>query len=222
MILVLVAPVKNTRNVVVPSEGGQVVLEMLKILFQLGLVFLLLLLLPYFYIGFSTRSDCTSVADELGEDLLLVVLGTSRNFGDGRTNLFYRYRIEAAVRLYETGKVSEIIVSGHGLDKYYNEPREMEKDLVAAGVPQERIRRDVEGQRTILSVRGLTEEGPEQNIVFVSQRFHNLRAVYLARRQGIQAKGYDAGNPPAKYMIRILAREVLARQLAFWETLFDK
>lgn len=195
---------------------------MLKTLFQLGLLFLLLLLLPYFYIGLSTRSDCTSDAGDLGEDLLLVVLGTSRHLEDGRTNLFYRYRIEATVRLYQTGKVAGIIVSGHGQDQYYNEPREMEKDLVAAGVPQELIRRDGDGQRTILSVRGLTGEHHEQNIVFVSQRFHNQRAVYLAARQGLQAKGYDAANPPAKYMVRILVREVLARQLAFWETLFQR
>lgn len=193
---------------------------MLKWLFTFALLLLLFLTFPYLYISISTYSDCTDDPDKLGEDMLMVVLGTSRRLEDGSPNLFYRYRIEAAIELYRTGKVSGVVVSGHGQDKYYNEPREMENDLVAAGVPQNLIRRDADGLRTILSVRALLEENKEHNVVFVSQRFHNERAVFLASREGMQTRGFNAQNPHWRFMTRVLAREVLARQLAFWETLF--
>jgi SanA protein len=177
-----------------------------------------LLVFPYAYISLTTYSACTDDPEELGDNLLLVVLGTSKYLTDGGENPYYLYRIEAAIKLYKTGKVSRIIVSGHGGDKYYDEPRQMEQDLLAAGVPEDRIVQDPDGLRTILSVRALKHERGE-NIVFVSQRFHNERAVYLAHKEGIEARAYDASSPSARYMMRMWFREVFARQFAFWETL---
>ncbi len=192
---------------------------MLRRILKLLLIGLTLLLFPYGYIALTTYSACTDNPEDLGDNLLLVVLGTSKYMEDGQRNLYYLYRMEAAVRLYETGRVSRIIVSGHGGEKYYNEPREMEKDLLAAGVPAERIVQDPDGLRTIFSVRALREERGE-NIVFVSQRFHNERAVYLARQEGIDAHAFNARSPSVRYMVRMWTREIFARQLAFWETLF--
>ena len=63
-----------------------------------------------------------------------LLLGTSKYLPNGRTNLFYLFRIEATVKLYNQGKIRYIIVSGDNGREEYNEPEQMRKDLVSAGV----------------------------------------------------------------------------------------
>ena len=45
----------------------------------------------------------------------------------------------------------------------------------------------------------------------VSQRFHNERAIYLARAYGIDAIGFDAPGVPLANAPRTYSRETLAR-----------
>ena len=90
----------------------------------------------------------------------------------------------------------------------------MRDDLVALGIPSNHIVLDYAGFRTLDSVVraqkvfGLTE------FVVISQRFHCLRAVYLAKASGSDAVGYcaqDVGGPTG---LRIRLREILARTMA--------
>jgi SanA protein len=48
----------------------------------------------------------------------------------------------------------------------------------------------------------------------VSQRFHCERAVFIARRRGIDAIGFVARSPGSGAGAKIRAREVLARMAA--------
>ena len=48
-----------------------------------------------------------------------LLLGTSSNLRDGRPNLFFRYRIDAATALLHAGKVDKILVSGDTARKSY-------------------------------------------------------------------------------------------------------
>ena len=50
-----------------------------------------------------------------------LLLGTSKWAATGRVNLYFRYRIDAAVALYEAGKVQHIIASGDNHRRGYNE-----------------------------------------------------------------------------------------------------
>ena len=63
-----------------------------------------------------------------------LVLGCSKYLSAGRVNYFYKYRIEAAVKLFKAGKVKAIVVSGDNGSKSYDEPTQMHDDLVKAGV----------------------------------------------------------------------------------------
>lgn len=53
-------------------------------------------------------------------------------------------------------------------------------------------------------------------VVIVSQRFHNFRALYLARAKGLDAIAVDAADPGG-FNWRMQWREWLARPLAVWE-----
>ena len=50
-----------------------------------------------------------------------LVFGTTDRIGDDE-NLYFRYRMEAAERLWKAGKVKTLLVSGDNRSQYYNEP----------------------------------------------------------------------------------------------------
>ncbi len=120
-----------------------------------------------------------------------LVFGTTDRVS-GRENLYFRYRIDAAVRVWKSGKIKTLIVSGDNRSQYYNEPEKMRQALVERGIPSKRIVCDYAGLRTLDSVVRAKEIFGANSILFISQRFQNERAIYLAQANGIDAYGFDA------------------------------
>lgn len=140
-----------------------------------------------------------------------VVLGCSQRLANGRPNRFFRHRIEAAVALYEAGRVKGLIVSGDNSRKDYDEPGAMREALVAAGVPRDRIWCDYAGLRTLDSVVRAQRIFGQEAFLTVSQRFHNERAVFLGRRLGLSVHGFNAADVPLAAAPITYLREALAR-----------
>lgn len=67
--------------------------------------------------------------DELPQRRVAVVLGCSLFVQDGRYNLYFTRRVEAAAELYKAGNVDTIIVSGDNHIKGYDEPTDMKVAL---------------------------------------------------------------------------------------------
>lgn len=143
-----------------------------------------------------------------------LVLGCSKQLGDGRRNLFFERRMAAAAELYRTGQVSYLLVSGDNSRPDYDEPSDMRAALVAAGVPASRIVRDHAGFRTLDSVVRAKQVFGLSELIVVSQRFHNERAVFLARAHGMRAYGYDARDVGGAEGLRVKLREVVSRLAA--------
>jgi len=139
-----------------------------------------------------------------------LVFGTASQF-QGRENLYFRYRIDAAAEVWEAGKVDVIIVSGDNRTKFYNEPREMRQALIERGVPNDRIVSDFAGLRTLDSVVRAKEIFGADPVLFISQRFQNERAIYLAKANGIEAYGYNARDVGTQAGLKTRIREVGAR-----------
>jgi len=144
-----------------------------------------------------------------------LVLGTSHRARGGGGNPYFKHRISAAAELQRSGKVRYLLVSGDNGTLSYNEPREMRRALMAAGVDSACIVLDFAGFRTLDSVVRAKEVFGQQRFTVISQRFHNERAVYLARRMGIEAVGYNAKDPEAWRGLRVWLRERLARVKVF-------
>jgi SanA protein len=139
-----------------------------------------------------------------------LVFGTTDRIGD-RENLYFRYRIDAAVKLWNAGKLDTIIVSGDNRSRFYNEPEKMKQALVEQGVPKDRIVCDYAGLRTLDSVvRAKVIFGVDE-VMFISQRFQNQRAIYLAKANGIEACGFDARDVASQAGLKTRIREVGAR-----------
>lgn len=136
-----------------------------------------------------------------------LVFGTSDNFD----NPYFRYRIDAAVKVWNAGKVETLIVSGDNREEYYNEPAKMKAALVAEGVPKDRIVCDYAGLRTLDSVVRAKKIFGAGTILVISQRFQNERAIYLARAHGMKAYGFNAEDVGFKAGFKTKVREVGAR-----------
>jgi SanA protein len=121
-----------------------------------------------------------------------LVLGCSRPTRDGRRNLFFDRRIAAAAEPFRAGRVQYLQLSGDNSRTDYDEPSDMRRALVQAGIPPARLVLDHAGFRTLDSVVRAKEVFGLGEVIIVSQHFHNERAVYLARARGIEAFGFDA------------------------------
>ncbi len=151
-----------------------------------------------------------------------LLLGTGKILANGRVNLYYTYRIEAAVRLYKAGKVEFILVSGDNSKKDYDKPSTIKNDLMAAGVPEDKIFLDYAGFRTLDSIVRSKEIFGQSSITIISQQFHNERAIYIAEQKGIQAVGFNAKDLNIRYGYKVQVREYLARVKMVLDMFFSK
>ena len=149
-----------------------------------------------------------------------LLLGTSPTTINGWTNIYYTYRIDAAVKLYKAKKISRILISGDGKEKSYDEPKYMRRDLIKRGIPAHKITLDKKGLRTYDSVINAKETFGLSNFTVISQRFQNERAIYLAGHNDIDAIGFnakDAPNQKGKSAVKVRIREVFAKVKVFMD-----
>lgn len=100
-----------------------------------------------------------------------LLLGTTPQTRIGRrTNLFFKYRIDATVQLYKAGKIKRILISGdeNSLDGV-NEVECMKDSLIAHGVDINNIILDGKGFRTLDSVVRAVKVYNIHSFVVISQ-----------------------------------------------------
>jgi SanA protein len=161
-------------------------------------------------------------ADSIPVNKVGLLLGTSKFLSNGQENLYYRYRIKAAIELYKLHKISYIVVSGDNGSKTYDEPTQMKADLVAGGVPETAIYLDYAGFRTLDSVIRMREIFGQTDFTIISQKFHNERAVFLAYRNGLNVVAFNAQNVSKHYGFKTNLREKFARVKVFIDLLTKK
>ncbi|MEM6766332.1 MAG: ElyC/SanA/YdcF family protein [Bacteroidota bacterium] len=159
----------------------------------------------------TSNSSIYETIDDLPVNEVAIVLGTSKYVKSGRENLFFTYRMDAAANLYTSGKVKHIIISGDNRVKYYNETRDMKKALLERGVPEQVITMDFAGFRTLDSIIRAREVFGQDKLTVISQKFHNQRAIFIAKANGIEAVGFNAQTVSSMYAPKTYLREYLAR-----------
>jgi len=141
-----------------------------------------------------------------------LILGCAPRLGNGASNPFFSNRIAAAVELFKAGKVDFLLASGDNRKAGYDEPSAMRDALVANGVPAERITLDYAGFSTLDSVVRAKRVFGLAEFCVITQRDHAMRALYIARENGIDAVGFAAADVPAsRGGLRVKIRESLAR-----------
>ncbi|MBC7979114.1 MAG: YdcF family protein [Armatimonadetes bacterium] len=203
----------SNQNTLKPKEKPHP-LRWVKRLFIAGLLLVTLGLGLIFYANgtavWASRGRLFNEVASLPAAKVGLVFGTSDRY-KGRENRYFRYRIDAAVKVWNAGKVETLIVSGDNRSEYYNEPQKMKRALIEEGVPAERIVCDYAGLRTFDSVVRAKEVFGADTILVISQRFQNERAIYLAQANGMEAYGFNAEDVEMKAGFKTQLREVGAR-----------
>jgi len=181
-------------------------------LLELGV--LLLILANFWVFALTSGRTYTKISKVPSRDCALV-LGTSPKMRSGVANPYFTARMDAVGTLYHHGKVKKIIVSGEKSENY-DEPAAMKRFLVyTEGVPENIIIEDPKGFNTHKSILRCKNVYGEKNVIIVSQGFHNLRALFFARNNGMNALGYDAQDVSKnESFYRNHTREFFARVLA--------
>lgn len=157
-----------------------------------------------------------SVAVEVPHHRVGIVLGCSPTF-QGRPNLFFLTRMDAAAELYKAHAVDRLLVSGDNSRVDYDEPTAMMEALVKRGVPAEHIVRDYAGFRTLDSMARARAVFGLSDAVVVTDRFHLARSLYLAQHEGIDAVGFAAREYASPALANMQRRELGASLGAFWD-----
>ncbi len=160
----------------------------------------------------ASKGRVYSDVDEIPHREVGLLLGTSPKGRRGGVNMFYNYRIEAAVALYEAGKVDRFIISGARKGPDYDEPQAMREALVVRGVPDSILVLDGEGFHTIESIVRAKEVFGVDTLTIISQEFHNRRSLYMAKRNDMDAIAYNAANSTIlRWRIIMFLRERASR-----------
>ncbi|WP_299690652.1 ElyC/SanA/YdcF family protein [uncultured Vibrio sp.] len=167
-----------------------------------------------YWVSWQAKDRIIYDIEQVPEREVAVVLGTSKYLG--RTlNDYYKYRIEAAIELFDREKVNQFLLSGDNAHRSYNEPWTMKRDLLRAGIPDERINLDYAGFRTLDSIVRAKKIFDTDNFLIITQEFHCERALLIASSYDIHAQCLAVSGPTHHSGLNIRLREVFARTKAF-------
>lgn len=169
-----------------------------------------------------TKKQLYTDVNSIPKNKVGLLLGTAKYMDKAKNiiNIYYYNRIEAAVALYMAGKIDYIIVSGDNSTQFYNEPLLMKNDLVAKGVPPEKILFDFAGLRTLDSILRCRDIFGQTSFTIISQQFHNERALFIANRKKLKTVAFCAEDGPPYFSVEI--RERLARVKMMLDLLTNK
>lgn len=169
------------------------------------------------FINWNVSSQGTRyiVSSENAPSVDAVIIPGAYVLPDGRVSEMLADRLITALDLYRNGKASRIIVSGDHGTKAYDEVNAMRLFLQERGVPREHIFMDHAGFDTYDSIYRARDVFIVKKALIVTQEYHLLRALYIARKLGIEAYGVTADRYVYPNMAYYRIREVGARVKAF-------
>ncbi len=192
-----------------------------RILLIITIVPILIVLWCNYTINTAAEGKTFSRIEEVPKNRVGLVLGTAKKLVGGHPNPYYTFRINATIELFKAQKIDFVLVSGDNSTQYYNEPTTIKKDLVAGGIPSEKIVLDFAGFRTLDSMVRAKEVFGLQKVTVISQKFHNERAIYLADKKGLTAVGFNAKDVTLNQGLKVQVREYFARVKVFIDLIIN-
>ena len=129
----------------------------------------------------------------------------------GNPKLLLRDRLDCGVELYKAGAAPKMLMSGDHGRVTYDEVNAMKTYANERGVSSPDVFMDHAGFSTYESMYRARDVFDVDSIIIVTQEYHLYRAVYDARRLGLNA--YGVACDPREYYGQIWmdTRELLAR-----------
>ena len=172
--------------------------------------FFVLLILNIYMISFSSPF-ILSVQDSSQQKAdYILVLGAFVK-PDGTPSDMLEDRILQGVALYEAGASDTVLMSGDSENADYDETGKMKEVAVSEGMPEAAIIRDPAGLSTYDSIVRAKEQLTGKSVIIVTQEYHLYRAVYIARKMGLEAYGCSADLRTYTGQTMQYCREFVAR-----------
>lgn len=149
-------------------------------------------------------------AAELEDVDCILVLGCLVH-DSGRPSDMLSDRLRRSVDLYDRGASPKLLMSGdHGREDY-DEVDAMKRYAVDAGIPSEDVFMDHAGFSTYESLYRARDVFQAKTVLIVTQEYHLYRALYIAKRLGLEAWGVSSDYHTYWGQSMREVREVLAR-----------
>ena len=173
------------------------------------------------YVVLRTQGQIISVQEAAkleGVDCILV-LGC-RVYEDGTPSHMLEDRLRRSVELYEAGAAPKLLMSGDHGQQEYDEVNAMKRYAVEAGIASSDVFMDHAGFSTYESLYRAKEIFGAKKVIIVTQQYHLHRALYIARRLGLEAWGVASDYRGYAGQILRDVREILARNKDFVTGIF--
>lgn len=201
------------------SKRTRTVLKLLSIAVVIGLILVLIGACINLYMVHTGGKQIYTVEQMRGSRAdCILVLGAGLK-PDGNPSDMLRDRLSFACDLWNEGVSDTVLISGDRASEAYDEVTAMKNYLLAHGIPEEAIVEDPMGYSTSESLKRAKDIFGYENVAVVTQRYHLYRALYIAQKIGLDAKGVN--SDPFTYRGQTLRdiREFAARIKDFFKFL---
>jgi SanA protein len=192
-------------------------------------VFLIFGCLAFFITGglrlamiFGTKNQIFTLENVPAKRVVLVP-GAGLN-ARGEPSAALQDRLDAAIALYESGKVEKLLLTGDNSSIHYNEPGAMQAYALSQGIPEADLVLDYAGRRTYDSCYRAKYIFGLEEVIVVTQAYHLPRTIFLCKNSGLETVGVPVEQSQyirARYLFWNL-REVFASAAAWTDILIRK
>jgi len=183
-------------------------------------IFIYILFIPVL-ITMYTKKYIYSDYTDIPAAYTALVLGAQVT-ATGAPSSILQDRLAGALLLYNNHIVERFLLSGDHGTRAYDEVNSMKNILLSNGVDSNDIFLDHAGFNTYNSILRAKKIFEVTDLIVVTQRYHLPRAVYIARKNRMNAYGYVADKRRYSYMNFYKKREYFAKIKSFFDVLLNK
>lgn len=162
----------------------------------------------------SYVSDYIIELDELENHNFDCIMVLGAGLWDGEPSPMLRERLNFSLEAYDTGCSEKLLMSGDHGKENYDEVNTMKDYVIENGIDKDNVFLDHAGFSTYESMYRARDVFKVEKMLIITQKYHMYRAVYNARKLGIDAYGYK--REVLKYPFTNDIREMLARTKDFF------
>lgn len=163
---------------------------------------------------YSYVSDYLIDADSLADYNFDCIMVLGAGLWDGEPSPMLKERLDFGLEAYNTGCSTKFLMSGDHGQEDYDEVNAMKDYVINEGVDKDNVFLDHAGFSTYESMYRARDVFKAEKMLIVTQKYHLYRAVYNARKLGIDAYGFE--REELKYPIYNDVREAAARVKDFF------
>lgn len=181
----------------------------IKWLLCLAIVGIITLLSINYYVVYKGDSYKITLESDTKADAV-IVLG-ARVFSNGTLSDMLEDRMNVGIQAVKNNMSNKLLVSGDHGRKEYDEVNSMKDYALGKGLKPEDVFMDHAGFSTYETMYRAKEIFGVKKAIIITQDYHLKRAIYIARRLGIEAYGIPSDEHTYPMMLKYETREKLAR-----------